>query len=297
VTEEHAATAEERLTGSQANAQENIYLPHLMVIKEITQETPDVKSMKLVFKDEEMQKNFSFRTGQFGEFTVFGVGESTFNICSSQTWKDHIECCFRKVGLVTKALWEMNEGDIIGFRGPYGNWYPVERMEGKNILFIAGGIALPPVRCMIWHALDMRDKFKDITILYGARTVADLVFKRELEEWEKRDDVTIVTTVDPGGETPDWKGKVGLVPIVLKGMDPSASNTIALVCGPPIMIKFTLPVLYDLGFAKEDILTSLENRMKCGLGKCGRCNVANVYICKDGPIFTAAHVELLPEEY
>jgi len=297
VTDEHATVSQPTVADPGGKGLENIYLPQLMVIQEITQETPDVKSMKLVFKDEEMQKNFSFRTGQFGEFTVFGVGESTFNICSSQTWKDHIECCFRKVGRVTSALWEMNDGDVIGFRGPYGNWYPVEKMHGKNILFIAGGIALPPVRCMIWHALDMRDKFKDITILYGARTVADLVFKRELEEWEKRDDVTVVTTVDPGGETPDWKGKIGFVPTVLKEMAPSSDNTIALVCGPPIMIKFTLPVLLELGFSKENILTSLENRMKCGLGKCGRCNVGKVYICKDGPIFTAAEVQLLPEEY
>jgi sulfhydrogenase subunit gamma (sulfur reductase) len=295
VTEEHSTTAE--ITKPQAGGFENIYLPHLMVIKEIVQETPDVKSLKLVFKDEAMQKDFSFHTGQFGEFTVFGVGESTFNICSSQTWKDHIECCFRKVGRVTAALWELNEGDILGFRGPYGNWYPVDKMEGKNILFIAGGIALPPVRCMIWHALDLRDKFKDITILYGARTVADLVFKRELEEWEKRDDVKIVTTVDPGGETPDWKGKIGFVPTVLKEMSPSSKDTVALVCGPPIMIKFTLPVLLEQGFEKENIITSLENRMKCGLGKCGRCNVGKVYICKDGPIFTAAEVEIMPDEY
>jgi NAD(P)H-flavin reductase len=198
---------------------------------------------------------------------------------------------------VTTALANREEGDIIGFRGPYGNTFPLEQWQGKNLLYIAGGIALPPLRCVIWNSLDWRDRYKDITIIYGARTVADLVYKYELEEWSKRPDVKLITTVDPGGETPDWKGEIGFVPTVLEKLSPSSENTIAMVCGPPIMIKLTLPVLAKLGFSPENIFTTLENRMKCGFGKCGHCMVGKVYVCKDGPVFTLAQLNQLPPEY
>jgi sulfhydrogenase subunit gamma (sulfur reductase) len=153
------------------------------------------------------------------------------------------------------------------------------------------------MRCVIWNCLDTRENFKDITILYGARTVNDLVYKNELKEWEERPDVKLITTVDPGGETPGWKGEVGFVPTILDRVAPSGKNTIAIVCGPPIMIKFTFPVLTKLGFKDEDIFTTLENRMKCGFGKCGRCNVGTVFVCKDGPVFTYAQLKNLPAEY
>ena len=188
-------------------------------------------------------------------------------------------------------------GDVMGFRGPYGNAFPLEKLYGKSVVFIAGGIGLAPVRCVIWNVLDLRDKFKDVTIVYGARTVADLVYKRELEDWGKRADVKLWTTVDPGGETPDWKGQVGFVPSIVEKAAPSAKDAFAVVCGPPVMIKFTLPVLQKLGFADKDIYTTLENRMKCGLGKCGRCNIGPVYVCKDGPVFTAEELKKLPAEY
>jgi NAD(P)H-flavin reductase len=198
---------------------------------------------------------------------------------------------------VTTSLANCDEGDVIGFRGPYGNTFPIDKWNGKNLLFIAGGIALPPMRSVIWNCLDLRENYKDITILYGARSVSDLVYKQELEEWKSRDDVKLVTTVDPGGETPEWKGEVGFVPTILEKMKPSAINTIAIVCGPPIMIKFTFPILARLGFPDDHIYTTLENRMKCGVGKCGRCNVGKVYVCKDGPVFTLAQLKDLPAEY
>ena len=185
----------------------------------------------------------------------------------------------------------------MGFRGPYGNWFPVDDWRGKNVVFIAGGIGLAPVRCVIWNVLDRRDEFKDVTIVYGARSVGDLVYKRELEEWAARDDVKIVTTVDPGGETPDWTGEVGYVTPVVEKTSPSADNAVAVLCGPPIVVKLTLPVLAKLGFADDDIYTTLENRMKCGVGKCGRCNIGRVYVCKDGPVFTAAQLKALPAEF
>jgi NAD(P)H-flavin reductase len=276
---------------------ENVYQPYLMRIERAIDEAPGIKTFRLLFEDEESGKNFQFKAGQFGEYSVFGEGESTFCIASSPTRKGYIECTFRQTGRVTAALAGLNEGDTVGFRGPYGNVFPLEDWKGKNLLFIAGGIALPPLRCVIWNALDLRQNFKDVSILYGARSVADLVYKSELDEWDMRDDVRLTTTVDPGGETSDWKGEVGFVPHVLEKMNPSSDNTIALVCGPPIMIKLTLPVLAKLGFAPGDTFTTLENRMKCGIGKCGRCNVGKYYVCVDGPVFTLEQLQGMPAEY
>ena len=187
-------------------------------------------------------------------------------------------------------------GDVYK-RQPFGNTFPLDEWKGKNLLFVAGGIALPPMRCVIWNALDRREDFKDITIVYGAKSVNDLVYKEELKEWENRPDVNLITTVDPGGETPDWTGKVGFVPSVLEAAAPASADSVAIVCGPPVMIKFTFPVLEKLGFADENIYTTLENRMKCGVGKCGRCNVGKLYVCKDGPVFTKAQLNDIPPEY
>ena len=276
---------------------DNIYMPYLMRIESITYEAPDVRTFMLKFVNEEDEKVFSFKAGQFGEYSVYGVGESTFCIASSPTRKGYIECTFRQTGKVTNALAGCEEGSIIGFRGPYGNTFPVDEWKGKNLLFIAGGIALPPMRCVIWNALDLRENFKNVTIIYGARSVKDLVYKHELDEWKDRKDVKLITTVDPGGETPDWKGEIGFVPTIVEKNAPSSDNTIAIVCGPPVMIKYTFPVLTRLGFVDKNIFTTLENRMKCGFGKCGRCNVGKVYVCKDGPVFTLAQLKELPDEY
>jgi NAD(P)H-flavin reductase len=276
---------------------ENMYVPYLMQIEKITEEAPFTKTFRLKFVNEEEGNNFDFKAGQFGEYSVFGEGESTFCIASSPTRKGYIECTFRQAGRVTSALSNCEEGDIVGFRGPYGNIFPLDEWKGKSLLFIAGGIALPPLRCVIWNALDTRENFKDISIIYGARSVADLVYKYELEEWNNRPDVNVLTTVDPGGETADWKGKVGFVPTILKEAAPSAENCIAILCGPPIMIKLTLPVLKELGFTDKTIYSTLENRMKCGIGKCGHCSVGPVYVCKDGPVFSYEQILALPAEY
>ncbi len=275
----------------------NIYQPHLMRIEEIIDETPDTRTMRLKFKDPKVAESFTFKAGQFGEYSVFGAGECTFCIASSPTRKDYIECSYKKVGKATSGLRELNVGDDMGFRGPYGNNFPLETMEGKNMLFIAGGIGLAPVRSVIWNVLDLRKRWKDVTIIYGARSVSDLSYKRELEQWSKMSDVKLWQTVDPGGETPGWKGEIGFVPTIVEKAAPEAADTYAIVCGPPIMIKFTLPVLSKLGFSDDHIYTTLENRMKCGLGKCGRCNIGKVYVCKDGPVFTAAQIKALPQEF
>lgn len=277
--------------------EKNIYLPYRMKVAKITEEAPAVRTFRLEFLDEADAETFAFKTGQFAEYSVFGEGESTFCIASPHTRKGYVECTFRQVGRVTTALSGLEEGAVIGFRGPYGNTFPIEDWKGKNLVFIAGGIALPPMRSVIWSCLDNRDDYKKVSIFYGARTAADLVYKHELKEWEERPDVQLYTTVDPGGETPEWTGKVGFVPSIVEQEAPSAENTIAIVCGPPIMIKNTFPVLKKLGFTDEHIYTTLENRMKCGFGKCGRCNVGKTYVCKDGPVFTAAELAELPNEY
>lgn len=278
-------------------ASENVYLPYLMKVESITEEAPLVKTFRLKFSKKEDADNFSFKAGQFAEYSVLGEGESTFCIASSPTRKEYLECTFRQVGKVTSALANLDIGDTMSLRGPYGNIFPLDQWKGKSLLFIAGGIALPPMRCVIWNALDTRENFKDITIVYGAKTVDDLVYKNELKEWENRPDVKLITTVDPGGQTPDWKGEIGFVPTILDKIAPSSKDTIAIVCGPPIMIKFTFPVLEKLGFTDDVIYTTLENRMKCGIGKCGRCNVGKVFVCKDGPVFTYKELKLLPPEY
>lgn len=275
----------------------NLYQPHLVRVVERVDETPDTRTLKLEFKDPEVAASFDFQAGQFAEYSVFGAGECTFCIASSPTRRGYVECSFKRVGKVTSALWALEVGDVMGFRGPYGNSFPLDRMAGGNVLFIAGGIGLAPVRCVIWNVLDLRDRFKDVTIVHGARSVGDLVYKRELAEWAARDDVRLLQTVDPGGETPDWKGEVGFVPAVVERAAPAGADTWAVVCGPPVMIRYTLPVLERLGFPEDRILTTLENRMKCGVGKCGRCNIGAKFVCLDGPVFSMAEIAELPPEF
>jgi NAD(P)H-flavin reductase len=268
-----------------------------MRIVRVTEEAPSVRTFRLEFVNPGEGANFTFRTGQFAEYSVFGEGESTFCIASPHTRTGYVECTFRQAGRVTTALSGLEEGDIMGLRGPYGNTFPIEAWKGKNLVFIAGGIALPPMRSVIWSCLDNRENYRDVTIFYGAKTGSDLVYKRELEEWKTRPDVCLHLTVDPGGQTPEWTGEVGFVPSIVEKKAPVSENTIAVVCGPPVMIKNTFPVLEKLGFPPENIFTTLENRMKCGFGKCGRCNVGKTYVCKDGPVFTAAQLAELPNEF
>jgi NAD(P)H-flavin reductase len=276
----------------------NLYQPRLATVTDVIDETIDTRTFRLEFRDEGFARDFTFRAGQFGEYSAFGAGESTFCIASPPTRSGYIECTVKTAGKVTAELRELNVGDTIGFRGPYGNWFPIDEWKSKDLVFIAGGIGLAPVRCVIWNVLDRRDEFGKVTIVYGARTVGDLVYRRELAEWEARDDVRLVKTVDPGGFVGhEWDGEVGFVPTILEQAAPSSDNAVAVICGPPVMIKFSLPVLERLGFAPESVFTTLENRMKCGVGKCGRCNIGPVYVCKDGPVFTAAQLRALPAEF
>ena len=275
----------------------NSYIPYKMRIARITEEAPLVQTYRLEFADEKDAAGFSFKAGQFAEYGVPGEGESTFCIASSHTRQGYIECTFRSTGRVTKALANCEENDIITLRGPFGNIFPIEQWYGKNVVFVTGGIALPPLRCVIQALLDQREKFGEISIYYGARSVNDLVYKAELEEWKNRDDVRLFVTVDPGGETPEWKGLVGFVPTILEQNPPKSDNAIAILAGPPILIKMGMPILSKCGFPDNQIYTTLENRMKCGVGKCGHCTVGKTYVCKDGPVFTYEEVLKMPAEY
>jgi len=272
----------------------NPYLPELATVVKIIEETPNIKSFQVVLNDPEKMQRFSFQPGQVGQLSVFGVGESTFVINSPPTRKEYLQFSVMRAGEVTSALHELTEGDPIGVRAPLGNWFPYEQMKGKNILFIGGGIGLAPLRTLILFMFDHRDDYGDITIIYGARTPNDLCYKYDLKDWEERSDVNLILTVD--AEFPGWDKRVGLVPNVLKEVAPSPENTVAITCGPPIMIKFTLQALSALKFNDEQIITTLEKRMKCGIGICGRCNIGTMYVCKDGPVFSLTQLKSLPPE-
>ncbi len=267
----------------------NVYLPHIAVIEKVIDETPTVRTFHFNFKDDGLREEFTFESGQFGEYSVFGIGEAPFCISSSPTRRDHLEFALQRVGKVTNALNRLGVGAEIGFRGPYGNSFPLDSLQGKNLVFVAGGIGLAPLRSLIWNVIDNRDKYEKADIIYGARSPADLCFKYDLDTWGKDKTVNMVTTVDKGDES--WAGRVGFVPQILEQVAPSASNAVAIVCGPPIMIRFTFPVLEKLGFTPEQMITTLEKRMKCGIGKCGRCNIGNLYVCRDGPVFTYAQIK------
>ena len=277
-------------------AQGNVYLPHIAVIEKIIDETPGVRTFHFNFKDKELRKEFTFDSGQFAEYSILGIGEAPFCISSSPTRRDYLEFATQKVGLLTNALHRLSVGAEIGFRGPYGNSFPLDVLEGKSLVFVGGGIALAPLRSLIWNVIDNRDKYKNVDVIYGARSPIDLCFKYDLDAWEKDKTVSMATTVDKGDES--WTGREGFVPQVLEQVASSPDNAVAIVCGPPIMIRFTFPVLEKLGFAPEQIITTLEKRMKCGIGKCGRCNIGNIYVCRDGPVFTHAQIkDFISREY
>ena len=279
---------------------DNPYLPRPVRIEQITIETEDknLRTFKLVFLNKEDGEKFTFIPGQFCEISIAGKGEIPIGIASSPTEKGFLLFTVNKTGVVTRYIHNMKEGDIIGVRGPLGNWYPWEAMEGKNVIVIGGGFAFTTLRSSIVYMLhpDNRNRFKDIIVVYGARSPGLLLYRQELAEWEKRDDIKFHITVD-ATDDPDWQYNVGFVPTITEQKITTSKDSYALVCGPPIMIKFTQPVLEKVGFKPEQIIMSLEMRMKCGIGICGRCNIGDQYVCKDGPVFSLAQLNELPKEY
>ena len=269
-------------------------IPQVGVITGVTQETPDVKTFRV--NAPEGGKLFEHMPGQCAMVCVPGVSEAMFSITSSPTNRDYQEFSIKKCGQLTEALHSLQVGDEITVRGPYGNHFPVEdALKGKDLLFIAGGIGLAPLRSVINYVLDNRADYGAVDILYGSRSADDLVKLREIQEvWAKAPNTNVYLTIDRPQD--GWDGHVGFVPAYLKEIGFSADKT-ALVCGPPIMIKFVLAGLQELGFSKEQVYTTLELRMKCGVGKCGRCNIGSKYVCKDGPVFRCDQLDELPPEY
>ena len=279
---------------------ENPYLPYPVRIDKIITETEDrnLKTFRFVFLNPEDEEKFAYTPGQFAELSIAGKGEIPIGIASSPTEKGFVTFTVNKTGLVTTYLHNMNEGDVMGIRGPLGNWYPWDEMEGKNVVIVGGGFAFTTLRSSIIYMIDPanRSRFKDITVVYGARTPGMLLYKDELAQWEQRDDINMHITVD-GTDDPDWQYNVGFVPAITEEKITSADNAVALVCGPPIVIRMTQPILENLGFPPERIILSLEMRMKCGIGICGRCNIGDQYVCKDGPVFSLAQLKEMPSEY
>jgi len=274
----------------------NPFLPLLMRVEKVVTETTDsaIKSFHLSFLREEDEKTFSYLPGQFGELSLFGKGEAPFGMASSPT-EPGLRFSVNKAGAVTKALHRLEGGETVGVRGPLGHPYPLPELQGKNLVIVSGGFAFTTLRSLVRYILDTgRDKFGSMDIIYGARSPGLLLYKEELKEWGERKDLNLVLTIDREAE--GWTEKVGLVPNVLKEVAPSSKDAYALVCGPPIMLKFTLPVLHELAFPPERVILSLEKRMKCGVGMCGRCNIGPELVCRDGPVFTLARLEELPDE-
>ena len=271
----------------------NIYKPALAVIKNICSEAGGIKTFTTEFEDREVQESFDYRPGQFIEITVFGVGEAPISITSSPVNKGYLELSVAAVGKVTNALHLKKEGDIIGVRGPYGNGFPFDEVKGKDILYVAGGIGLAPLRSLINQMFAYRNEFARITILYGARESGLLCFMNEICRWNTIDNTEVLMSVD----VPDsqWKDNVGVVGSLLPKVNIDLESTVAFVCGPPIMIHFVILDLLKMGFGEDKIITTMERRMECGLGKCGHCNIGKSYVCLDGPVYSYQQLKKLGE--
>ncbi len=269
-------------------------IPKVGVITDIRKDTPDVKTFRVVGLDG--KKMFEHKPGQCAMLSMPGVGEALFSITSSPTNEKFMEFSIKKCGCVTDWLHSVEPGQKITVRGPYGNGFPVDtEFKGKNMLFIGGGIGLAPLRSVINYIRDHRADYGTVDVIYGSRSKDDLVdFKEIEEEWKKEPNFNVYLTIDRPQD--GWDGHVGFVPAYVKECNIPTDRT-AVLCGPPIMIKFTLQALLELGFDKKQVYTTLEFRMKCGIGKCGRCNVGNKYICKDGPVFRMDELQELPSEY
>jgi NAD(P)H-flavin reductase len=270
----------------------NPILPRRAVVEKVLQDTPDTKRFFVKLKDGEP---FHHRPLQCAMLSVPPVGEALFSITSSPTRPEYLEFAVKEVGTVTQHLhYEVGEGTEIGLRGPYGNGFPLDAIKGKDLLFIGGGIGLAPLRSLINYCFDTREDYGKIQIIYGARTPEDLSFKDEIFENWLKEDAQLNVTVDV--ESPGWDGFVGFVPTYLEHLAPKPEGTVAVTCGPPIMIRFVLQGLEKLGFTPEQIITTLELKMKCGVGKCGRCNIGEKYVCQDGPVFSLAELNnMIPE--
>ncbi len=272
---------------------ENIYLPHLTKVAEVRRETPDTLTFGLRLVDPALARTFIFRPGQFVEVSVFGVGEAPIGFASGCANGKGFEITVKAMGSVTRALHQLQPGETVGIRGPFGNSFPLEEAKGQDILIVGGGIGLPPLRSLLEAILEERQSFGAVTLLYGARSPLDRVYKDELARWKNRGDLLVLETVDVGDDS--WTGPVGVVTTLFPQVTLDPSRTVAYTCGPPIMIKFVIQELLRMGFGEKRIVSTLERYMKCGVGKCGHCTIGHKYVCVDGPVFTYQQIKGLPE--
>jgi NAD(P)H-flavin reductase len=284
----------ETLARPQAPRFDNPYQPHLARISRIHRMVPDNFLFQLRFVDESLVDTWTHRPGQFVELSVIGTGEAPISISSSPTRQGVLELCVRRTGRVTNALYTLPTNAVVGIRGPYGNGFPVEQMEGQDLLIVAGGLGMAPLRSLLWYALDHRERFGAITLMYGAKTPGEMLFRDELVSLADVDALTTLLTVDRD-PTGTWSQHVGLLPEMFKHARIDPARTYAAVVGPPVVYKFVLKELLSLRFSKDRILMSLERRMKCGVGKCGHCTVGYKYTCIHGPVFTYWDAINLPE--
>jgi len=272
----------------------NLYAPQSAEIEDIKQETKDTRTFRLSFRDPEERGAFRFSPGQFMMLSILGVGEAAFSLCSDPEDEDPA-MTIRKVGRVTDAIFSLKEGDVIGARGPYGVGWPMDEAKGRDVLMVAGGIGLPPLRPVITQIAAHRERYGGLEILYGARTPSDQVFTYEYERWKKIPDCRLLQTVDAVPEGVGWPHKVGVVTTLFDDMKTSSSNSLVMTCGPEIMMRFVVRGLLARGFTPDQIYVSMERRMKCGVGKCGHCQMGGTFACKDGPVFSYRSLEGLPD--
>jgi len=273
--------------------QKIVTVPEIATIEEIKDEIVDVKTFYLRFDNKEIDGNFKIKSGQFIMCTVFGAGEFAVSLPPSPE-NDRFHITVRKIGKVTNALHDLEVGDKVGVRGPFGNGFPFEEIKGKNVIYVAGGIGLIPLRSSIVHVLQHRNEFGRILLLYGSRSPQDLMYKYMMEQWQKIEGFETFITVDNG--TPEWKGNVGIITTLFNKVEIPVENTVAFVCGPPVMFNAVIKELMQRGIKDDMIISTLERHMKCGVGKCQHCAIGRTLVCTDGPVYTYRQIKILGEQ-
>jgi NAD(P)H-flavin reductase len=269
-----------------------VTLPTVVNVDEITDEAPEVKTFYLSFIEPAVGDKFKIRSGQFIMCTVFGAGEFAVSLPPSPE-QDRLHITVRRVGKVTQALHALRAGDKLGLRGPFGNGFPFDEIKGKNVVYVAGGIGLIPLRSSIVHVLQHRQEFGRIILLYGARTSRDLLYQRTIKEWRKTPGFETFITLDR--DEPNWDGEVGFVNTLIEKAKVPVDNTVAFVCGPPVMFNNVINDLLARGMSEDAIISTLERQMKCGIGKCQHCAIGRTLVCTDGPVYTYRQIKTLGE--
>lgn len=271
----------------------NPYMPHLARLEVVRDEGPGLMTFEAAFLDPQIAETFTYMPGQFIECSVFGLGEAPFGIASAAGPGRPVRFSVQKMGKVSGGLHGLSVGDTIGLRGPFGNGFPVLEHRGRNLVIVAGGIGLPPLRSVVEYVLEHREDYGHVLVVYGARNPSMLAYKDRLAEWQASDQLELALTVDKGDES--WTGHEGFVPQFVEELAPSPDNSVLYTVGPPIMIHFVLLALKNLGWPPEQVFASLEAKMKCGFGKCGRCNIGPKFVCMDGPVWSQAELMAMPE--